>query len=179
MPAPRFLPAAVFEPAPAGTRVRLATLLAVVSVVVLVTVVVGLMLRQRHPPPWPAFLTVGIAPAVVAAIWFTARIRRYRVVGEELWVELPWRTVRFSFAGLQSVTPDREALRRMFKVTGSGGLGASSGRFRSKHLGSFRAYVTDAEHAVVLRWPDRCLVISPRQHSLFVETVRKRAGLSR
>jgi hypothetical protein len=122
---------------------------------------------------------VGIAPAVVAAIWFTARIRRYRVVGEELWVELPWRTVRFSFAGLQSVTPDREALRRMFKVTGSGGLGSISGRFRSKHLGSFRAYVTDAEHAVVLRWPDRCLVISPQQHSLFVETVRKRAGLSR
>jgi hypothetical protein len=30
----------------------------------------------------------------------------------------------------------------------------------------------------VLRWADRCLVISPRQPSLFIETARKRAGLA-
>jgi hypothetical protein len=62
---------------------------------------------------------------------------------------------------------------------GDDGLGAVTGRFRSRRLGAFRACLTDAEHAVVLRWPDRCLVISPQQHSFFVEAVRKRAGLSR
>ena len=75
--------------------------------------------------------------------------------------------------------PDRKALRGARKLVGNDGLGAISGRFRSKHLGPFRAYVTDPDHAVVLRWPDRCLVISPDQHSCFVETLRKRAGLSR
>ncbi len=175
----RYVPDAEFVPAPIGTRVRLATLLSVVAVVIAALVGPVVMLQERPRPPWPVFITAGIAPVVVAAIWFTARIRCYRVVGGELRIELPWRTVRFSLAGLQSVIPDREALRRMFKVAGNGGLGSINGRFRSRHLGSFRAYATDSEHAVVLRWPDRCLVISPQLHSLFVDTLRKRAGLSR
>ena len=87
--------------------------------------------------------------------------------------------MRFPLAGLVSASPDREALRGAWKMRGNDGLGAVAGRFRSKRLGAFRAYLTDAEHAVVLRWPDRCVVISPEQHSWFIETVRKRAGLSR
>ncbi len=154
------------------------TLLSFVAVVIVGTVVVVLMLQERRPPPWPVFVASGIAPVIVAAIWFTARIERYRVVDEELRIELPFRTVRFSLAGLQGATPDREALRGARKIVGNDGLGAISGRFRSKRLGRFHAYVTDAEHAVVLRWPGRCLVISPQHPSLFVETVRKRAGLS-
>jgi hypothetical protein len=179
MPQARFIPDAEFASAPIGTRVRMMTLLSIVAVVVVATVVPVLMLETHHPPPWPVFLTTGIAPAVVAIIWFTARILRYRVVEAELQVELPFRTVRFPLEGLKDVTPDREALRGARKIAGNDGLGAISGRFRSKRLGWFRAYVTDAEHAVVLRWPDRCVVISPDQHSLFVEAVRKRAGLFR
>ena len=179
MPQARFIPDAEFASAPIGTRVRMMTLLSIVAVVVVATVVPVLMLETRHPPPWPVFLTTGIAPAVVAIIWFTARILRYRVVEAELQVELPFRTVRFPLDGLKDVAPDRDALRGACKIAGNDGLGAISGRFRSKRLGWFRAYVTDAEHAVVLRWPDRCVVISPDQHSLFVEAVRKRAGLFR
>ena len=179
MPPSRFIPDAEFAPASIGTRVRLMTLLSIVSVVIVATVVPVLMLESRHPPPWPVFLMTGIAPAVVAAIWFTAHIRRYRVVEAELQVELPFRTARFPLEGLKDVTPDREALRGARKIIGNDGLRAISGRFRSKRLGRFHAYVTDGERAVVLRWPDRCVVISPDQHSLFIETVRKRAGLSR
>ena len=179
MPPSHFIPDAEFAPAPIGTRVRMMTLLSIVSAVVITAVVPVLMLQERRPPPWPVFLMTGIAPAVVAAIWFTARIRRYRVVEAVLQVELPFRTVRFPLEGLNDVTPDREALRGARKIIGNDGLRAISGRFRSRHLGAFRAYVTDAEHAVVLRWPDRCVVISPDQHSWFVETVRKRAGLFR
>ncbi len=101
------------------------------------------------------------------------------MVEAELQVELPFRTARFPLEGLKDVTPDREALRGARKIIGNDGLRAISGRFRSKRLGRFHAYVTDGERAVVLRWPDRCVVISPDQHSLFIETVRKRAGLSR
>ena len=136
-----------------------------------------LLQRERRPPPWPVFFLPGIAPAVVAALWFSARIRRYRLVGGELQIEMPLRTVRFPLEELNDVTPDREALRGARKIVGNNGLGSINGRFRSKHLGPFRAYVTDRDHAVVLRWPDRCLVISPQQPSLFVETVRQRAGL--
>jgi hypothetical protein len=179
MPQARFIPDAEFAPAPIGTRVRMMTLLSIVAVVVVATVVPVLMLEARHRPPWPAFLTTWIAPVVVAIVWFTTRIRRYRMVEAELQVELTFRTVRFPLEGLKDVTPDREALRGARKIIGNDGLRAISGRFRSKRLGRFHAYVTDGERAVVLRWPDRCVVISPDQPSWFIETVRKRAGLSR
>jgi hypothetical protein len=175
----RYQPDVEFTPAAAGTRVRLATLLAGVAVLISGTIVPVLMLQEPTPPPWPAFAALGLAPVIIAAIWFAVRIQGYRVAGDELRIKLPLRAVRFPLAGLQSVTPDREALRGARKIMGNDGLRAITGRFRSKRLGRFHAYVTDTEHAVVLRWSDRCLVISPHQPSLFVDTVRKRAGLSR
>jgi len=179
MTASRYEPDAVFEPASAGTRVRLGTMLALVMGALVPLVLLVVILKERRPPHWLAFIAPGIAPAVLAAVWSTSRIRRYRVTGGELRVELPLRTVRFPLAGLVSAVPDRTALRGARKIAGNDGLGAVTGRFRSRQLGRFRAYLTDVEHAVVLRWPDRCLVISPQHHSLFVEAVRRRAGLPR
>jgi hypothetical protein len=178
VPPSRFIPDAEFAPASIGARVRLTTLLSLVAVVIVETVVLVLMLQERRPPPWPVFLALGIVPLIVAVIWFTAHIQRYRVVGEELQIELPLRLVRFSLVGLRSAAPDRDALRGARKIIGNDGLRAISGRFRSRRLGRFHAYVTDTEHAVVLRWSDRCVVISPQHHALFAETARKRAGLS-
>ena len=177
MPAAQYMPDAEFAAALPGARVRLATLLAAVVTFLTTAAAIVLMLRDHNPPPRPVFFAIGAVPAVFALFWFAARIRRYRLVDGELRIELPLRTVRFPLSGLVSVTPDREALRGAWKMSGNDGLGVISGRFRSKRLGAFRAYLTDAEHAVVLRWPDRCLVISPHQHSYFIETVRKRAGL--
>jgi hypothetical protein len=115
----------------------------------------------------------------MAAVLWASLIRRYRLAGEELLVERRLRTVRIPLAGLISASIDRDAMRHAWKMYGNDGLGAFSGRFRSRRLGAFRAYLTDAERAVVLRWPDRCVVISPEQPSYFLEAVRKRAGLSR
>jgi hypothetical protein len=179
MPGFRFQPDAVYEPASPGTRVRVATLLAFVVVVLSLATVSVAMLRERQPAPWPVFFLPPGILVLFVVIWHGARVRRYRLTADDLQVERAFQTVRSALAGLQSVTSDPLAIRGALKVAGNDGLGAVAGRFRSKHLGPFRAYVTDAEHAVVLRWPDRCLVISPQQHSLFVETVRKRAGLSR
>ncbi len=172
-------PDAVFAPASAGARVRLATMLSIVIVIVLVASLFAAMMLERQAPPWPAFGVIGVAPLVVGAIWFTAHIRNYRVTASELLVELPLRKARFPLPGLQGAEPDRDAFRGARKIVGNDGLRAITGRFRSERLGRFHAYVTDTERAVVLRWPDRCLVISPQQSSLFVETVRKRAGLIR
>jgi len=178
MPMDRYITDAEFAPAPAGLRVRLTTLLsAVVGGLVAVGLAV-LMLRDPHVPGLVLAL-VAVVPAVLALYWLAARIDCYRLVGSELRIEFRFRTVRFSLAGLTDATPDREAMRRSVKIFGNEGLGAISGRFRSKRLGAFRAYLSDSDRAVVLRWPDRCLVISPEQHSYFVEAVRKRAGLSR
>ena len=82
--------------------------------------------------------------------------------------------MRLPLAGLVAVETDREALRGAWKIFGNDGLGAYAGRFRSRKLGRFRAYVSDPAWAVVLRWPDRCLVVSPAQPGEFTDAVRAR-----
>ncbi len=176
MPPGHHLPDQDFPPAPAGSRVRLVTLLSFAGVLVMVAVIPLLTRRARPVPPWPVFAGIYLAPVIALAVWLTARIRCYRLAGAELRVRLPFRAARFPLAGLLDAVADREALRGARKIVGNDGLGAISGRFRSKRLGRFHAYVTDAERAVVLRWADRCLVISPEQPAWFIETVRRRAG---
>jgi hypothetical protein len=178
MSANRYLPDASFAPALAGTRVRFGILLSAVISVLAGGVLVVLVLRDPHAPR-AVLALAGAAPAMLAAVLWASRIQRYRLSGEELLVELRFRTVRFPLAGLISASIDPEAMRHAWKLYGNDGLGAYSGRFRSRRLGAFRAYLSDAERAVVLRWPDRCVVISPEQPSYFLEAVRKRAGLSR
>lgn len=179
MPGSRYQPDAVFEPAAAGTRVRLYTLLFPVIALV-AAIAVHLLVHGRDPVArWFPLVVPAILAPFYLLYWHGARVRRYRLTAEELRVERAFHTGRFPLAGLVSVVPDREALRGARRIVGNDGLGAVAGRFRSKRLGPFRAYVSDGDHAVVLRWLDRCLVISPQQHSLFVEIVRKRAGLAR
>jgi hypothetical protein len=172
MPGPHHLPDRDFAPASLGGRVRLMTWLALASVVV-ADAIVAVPLVERYPP-WPVWSGLFIAPVFVGAIWYGALIRRYRLLGDEIVVARAWLTVRHPLAGLTAVETDREALRGAWKLWGNDGLGAYAGRFRSKKLGNFRAYVSDPECAVVLRWSDRCLVVSPAQPSEFIDAVRAR-----
>jgi len=174
MPGPRYLSDREFAPAPLGGRVRLMTWLAVVLVVTIDAVIVAELLLERHPPPWPVWPILLSTPAIVVVIWYGALVRRYRLLGGEIVIERAWLTMRLPLAGLVAVETDREALRGAWKVFGNDGLGAYAGRFRSKKLGKFRAYVSDPACAVVLRWPDRCLVVSPAQVGEFAEAVRAR-----
>ena len=174
MPGPRHLPDRDFAPAPLGGRVRLLTWLSVGIFVVIEVVIVVLLLPERRPPPWPMWPVLLGAPAIVFVIWYGALVRRYRLLGDEIVVERAWLTARLPLAGLTTVESDREALRGAWKIMGNDGLGAYAGRFRSRKLGKFRAYVSDPDCAVVLRWPDRCLVVSPAQPSEFIDAVRAR-----
>ena len=176
MSSSQFQPDLAFEPAPLGTRVRLTALFSVVVPAVAVVVGYALMLRESQPPPWPVRGGMPLVPLLIAGIWYLTRVRGYRLVGNELRVERAVFPVRFPLDHLTEVVADRAAMRWALKIGGNHSLGVMAGRYRSKHLGSFRAYLTDPERAVVLRWPDRCLVISPRQPTWFIEAVRKRTG---
>jgi hypothetical protein len=174
MPGPRYLPDREFAPAPLGGRVRLITWLALASVVI-ADAIIAVPLMERYPP-WRGWtgLRLLIAPVFIGAVWYGARVRRYRLSGDEIVIARAWLTVRFPLVGLTAVETDREALRGAWKIMGNDGLGAYAGRFRSKKLGKFRAYVSDPAYAVVLRWPDRCLVVSPAQPGEFVDAVQAR-----
>jgi len=172
MPGPRSLPDHDFAPAPLGGRVRLITWLCIASVVV-VDAMVAVILFERYPP-WRVWSGLGIAPVFIAAIGYGALIRRYCLRGDEIVIERAWLTVRLPLAGVTTVESDREATHGAWKLMGNDGLGAYAGRFRSKKLGNFRAYVSDPACAVVLRWPDRCLVVSPAQPGEFIDALQAR-----
>jgi hypothetical protein len=173
MPGPRYQPDRDFAPAPLGGRVRFITWLCVASVVVVDATIAAVVLLQRHPP-WPVWPGLILGPAIMGAVWYGALVRRYRLREDEIVIERVWLTARLPLAGLMAVESDREALRGAWKIMGNDGLGAYAGRFRSKKLGNFRAYVSDPDYAVVLRWPDHCLVISPAQTGEFTDALRAR-----
>jgi hypothetical protein len=173
MPGPRYQPDRDFAPAPLGGRVRFITWLCVALIVVVDATIAAVLLLERNPP-WPVWPGLILGPAIIGAVWHGALVRRYRLREDEIVVERAWLTTRLPLTGLATVEADRDALRGARKIMGNDGLGAYAGRFRSQKLGNFRAYVSDPGCAVVLRWPDRCLVVSPAQPGEFTDAVRAR-----
>ncbi len=129
-------------------------------------------------------ICVGIAVAIVwsahgftliawgpLAIIFAAAlfsIRGYAVTPDAILVHrLFWKT-RVPLAGLQSVQFEPDATLGGIRRFGNGGLFSFSGFFWNKTLGVYRAFVTDARRAVVLRFPDRTTVVSPSAPEDFV-----------
>ena len=63
------------------------------------------------------------------------------------------------------------------KVFGNDGMFSMVGWFRNKRLGTFRAYVTKPQNAVVLRFENRTVVVTPDRPEEFVDAVKQAAGL--
>ena len=166
---------------PLGVRVRWTTVLCVALCPVLT--LLGFWLQRLGSIPaearWPVQFAPLIAFVVLIPLILLAWIRGLRLESDVLVVERLARTTRIPLAGLTAVAHDREALRGAFKLFGNDGAGAITGWFTSKHLGRFRAYVTDRENAVVLRWPGRTVVVSPERPGAFVSAVRRQVGLGR
>ena len=113
-----------------------------------------------------ALIAVVVAAMLPAVMLFS--IRGYAIVGDCLMVRRLWWLTRVPLKGWSSATVDPDAMQHSYRVWGNGGAFSYSGRFRSERLGAFRAFVTDPRRAVVLRWVDRTVVISPAAPQEFV-----------
>jgi len=174
MPGVAHRPDETFAPAPAGTRVRVMTWIVIMVFVALVAIQAAAMPRHSATDYSIAVCAPLAGVPIVAAVWWFARIRAYRLEGSEMVVVRPQFPVRFSLEGLTSIEPDRDPMAGARKRRGNDGLGAVSGTFRSRKLGAFRTYVTDCEHGVVLRATAGTLVVSPAQPAIFIDAVKRR-----
>ncbi len=114
-------------------------------------------------PLWAALLPVFV---LAGCALFT--VRGYMMVPGAIYVRrLLWNTRLLTY-GLQSVTFEPNVMRWSVRVLGNGGLFAFSGRYWSRTLGSYHAYVTDPKRTVVLRYPARTVVLSPDWPEQFV-----------
>lgn len=111
---------------------------------------------------WAALLPMVM---VLGAALFT--IRGYTIERDSILVHrLLWAT-RLSRTGLKSATHDPALISGGIRLFGNGGFFSFTGLFRNKQLGTYRAYLTDPARAVVLRYGDRVVVVSPSDPERF------------
>jgi Zn-dependent protease with chaperone function len=167
--------------APVGGKLRWSTRLMVVLVVAMAIGDGWLVFSGLVPGParWFLLASPALVGGVLYSVWWYSRILGYRLEAGELVVLRPNREKRIALAGLVAAEADPQAMDWSIKVWGNDGLGAVTGRFRNRRLGPYEALVTDRERAVVLRWPERCLVVSPDRPDDFVRQLRHGAGLPR
>lgn len=96
-------------------------------------------------------------------------VRGYSLTSDAILVHRLFWVTRLPRVGLQSARVEPEAFRGSIRTCGNGGLFSFSGWFRSPSLGSFRAFATNPKLAVVLRYADRTIVVSPADPESFVD----------
>lgn len=112
--------------------------------------------------------TLGWLPAALVPVCALFAIRSYAVTPDAVLVRRLFWTTRIPRAGLQSATFDPQAMRGSLRTFGNGGFFSITGFYWNKTLRTYRVFVTDPRHAVVLRYERRTVVVSPGDPEAFV-----------
>jgi hypothetical protein len=119
----------------------------------------------------PLRFWLALLPLTIILICALFTVRGYSLANDAILVErLLWST-RVPLNGLKSVIFDPHVPRGSIRTFGNGGFFSFTGYFRNKELGPYRAFMTDRRRAVVLRFLDRVVVVSPDRPQDFVETI--------
>jgi cytochrome bd-type quinol oxidase subunit 1 len=112
---------------------------------------------------------VLIAIPIIAAL---CMVRGYVITESEVHIRRTGWTVRLPLKMLQTVDGNAEALQGAIRLVGNYGLFSYTGCYWSKRLGFFRVYATDPDRAIVLRYPNRTIVITPHDPQAFIIRAR-------
>jgi len=170
----------VFQSAPMGRRVIAPLIIAAAAILAAVGVNYFVVLRQMPMgAPAPTRAIASFAPLIALFIVFPLFLFE-RSRASQFGIEMNCLVLgrkRFPLEGLIQVNRDPEIMRWAVRVFGNGGLGSIRGRFWSKRVGTFYAFMTGTENAVVLRWPDKVVAVSPADPEFFIYSARLAAGL--
>ncbi|MBX3303338.1 MAG: hypothetical protein KF693_14075 [Nitrospira sp.] len=144
------------------------SLIAVSSLVTVLCagIAIGFILSGRSVLQWAALL-----PLAIIACGLLLTIRGYTVTPDAILVHRLLWTTRLPLIGLQSAKFEPDVMRGSIRTFGNGGLFSFSGFFRNKALGTYRAFVTDLQRTVVLRFPSRTVVVSPSAPEEFIHDI--------
>lgn len=157
--------------APWGRLLIVATVGGSVLLLAVAVVICWQVISDR--PPAVIYLVCGLPPLILAGAALSA-IRGYTVDANGIFVHRLMWSNQLSWSGLRDVEADPEAMRGGIRTFGNGGLFSFSGRYWNRKLGHYRAFVTDAKRAVVLRYEGKTFVVSPDEPEAFVSDVRRR-----
>jgi hypothetical protein len=168
-----------FQSAPMGRRVVFTMMFAFAAIIAAAVTGLVVSFKVSHGRMAPSaritsLLTpfFGVIVLVPAFLYQRSKVAQFRI--EENCLVLGRK--RHPLEGLVGVDRDPEIMKGARKTWGNSGLGAITGRFRSKRVGKFEAFLTDPEKAVVLRWPDKSIAVSPADPEFFIYSVRSATG---
>jgi hypothetical protein len=158
--------------APWGRLLRAMTLL---SALLLAGVALAVLLLEDDAARWWILaLPLGVLP--LAALFM---VRGYRVTADGLEIGRPgWRS-RVPLGPAATAEVDTQALDGAIRLFANGGLFTFAGWFRSRRLGSFRAWVNDPVRSVIVRDRGRAWVVSPDDPAAFVQAMAQRCATTR
>jgi hypothetical protein len=161
--------------APWSRSLRVVTIAAVALLLTLV--LIGSLVGPRQSWLWRVAM-LGV-PLVVLVGSLLFMVRGYVLTESQIEVRrFGWSTV-LPLAGLAAVSGEPQGLQGSLRLFGNGGLFGISGWFWNRRIGRFRAYATDPERAVLLRYRDgRKVLVTPHDVQHFIVRVRNLAGLS-
>ena len=112
-----------------------------------------------------------IAPLLIIFGGALFCVRGYTLRERTLLIKrLLWST-RLDLSNLVSATHDPEVMEGSLRAFGNGGLFSFCGLYRNGKLGFYRAFATDPKRAVILRFSNRTVVITPDLPEQFVDEV--------
>lgn len=152
--------------------------LSTVAVIILVSLTLASLLITARLS-LPARIALVSAPPVGLFLALLSTVRGYVVTESQIEVRrLGWSTI-LPLAGLATVTGEPDAMRGSLRLFGNGGLFAISGWFWNRRIGRYRAYATDPERAVLLRYRDGTkVVLTPHDVQHFIVRVRRLAAIT-
>lgn len=153
-----------FPAAPWSTTLKVVSAL---TTVLIVGIAIALPLISRAPAAW--LLAIGLLLLAITPLPFV--VIRYDIQDHTLRIRrLLWHTV-INLHELQSVDADPKLISGSLRIFGNGGMFSFTGWYSNKRLGRYRAFVTDWQHATLLEWPTRKIVLSPANPASFMQAL--------
>lgn len=151
--------------APWGNPLRIISLMLVILSVA--SIAATSYLRPFISSAFLAPVIQWLLPVIVlGCLPFT--IRSYTITEDAILIRRLFWTTRLSRRGLTSAEFLPQAMKGGLRTCGNGGAFSFTGWYWSKSLGFYRAFVTDLNRTVVLRFGKRIMVISPEEPENFV-----------
>jgi hypothetical protein len=144
-------------------------LIVISSLLVLLSIasVVGWPLILGTGPPGMALLAQWTLPVIVLGC-LPFMIRGYAITDDAILIQRLFWATRLDRAGLKSAEVLPNVMNKSLRTCGNGGGFSFTGWYWNKSLGFYRAFVTDLNRTVVLRFRNRTVVVSPDDPAGFV-----------
>ncbi len=145
------------------------------------TILVGIPVIGIFTGPHGSLLWILAMIVIPLSMLFIASlfsIRGYMLTTDTLLIRRLFWNSGVALSGLQSVEVDADAMSNSIRTFGNGGMFCFAGAFNNTKLGSYRAFATDPKRAVVLRFSDSTVVVTPDRPGDFVTSIKELSGKS-